>query len=217
MPRLRTHCAGMTGAPTIDIAVDGSWCLRQLVVHHMASVLSGFNWSQFDLVQFATSLMQSEIYTESASTAAGHEPYTWVSSAYRCDSPWLSMKVRVIWQSLRVRVSSHTEIHVSIRRACRLMKLINKVTAGQKLISTLCDGKITTCSAKKQWRMLGPKSTTVSSPEAIAWSALSYIADPGSPEKTEVKMVCICTRVCVHVQVSRNKDLHRVSKEMSAT
>ena len=61
----------MTGAPTIDIAVDGSWCLRRLVVHHMVSVLSGFNWSRFDFVQFATSLMQSEIFTESASTAAG--------------------------------------------------------------------------------------------------------------------------------------------------
>jgi len=24
----------MTGAPTVDIAVDGSWCLRRLVVHH---------------------------------------------------------------------------------------------------------------------------------------------------------------------------------------
>jgi len=37
--------AGMTGEPTIDIAVDGSWCLRRLVLHHMASVLSGFNWN----------------------------------------------------------------------------------------------------------------------------------------------------------------------------
>ena len=88
MPRLRTHCAVVTGAPTIDIAVDGSWYLRRLV-HHMASVLSGFNWSRFDLVQFATSLMQKAHRWQHA---GGHEPYTWVSSAYRCgDSPWLSI------------------------------------------------------------------------------------------------------------------------------
>ena len=74
MPRLRMHCAGMTGAPTIDMAVDGSWCLRRLVVHHMASVLSGLEPIRLRPVRDVVE--QSEIFTESASTAAGgHDMY----------------------------------------------------------------------------------------------------------------------------------------------
>ena len=60
--------AGVIGTPTIGIAGVGSWCWRRLVEHQMASDLSGFSISLFDLVQAA-------IFAASVSTAADeHEP-----------------------------------------------------------------------------------------------------------------------------------------------
>ena len=76
-----------------DNADVGSWCWRRLVAQHTASVLPGFSWSQFELTQLTASSKRSKIVDEIVSTVeSGHEPYTWVLSAYRCGNyPWLSI------------------------------------------------------------------------------------------------------------------------------
>jgi len=53
--------------------------------YQRTSVLSEFNCSLLDRIQLETTPIHSENFAENASISTGRqEPYTWVSSAYRC-------------------------------------------------------------------------------------------------------------------------------------
>jgi len=107
--------------------VVGSWCWRRPVVHQRTSVLSEFNCSLFDRIQLEMIQMHSESLTENASTSTGRQdPYTWVSSAYKCGKyPFSSINDRPI--SYRTTVWLNQSLWIAYRREFNVASVVFEI------------------------------------------------------------------------------------------